>query len=221
VTRALSFPPTPAWVFEDADDSTPYLYYIPYRAIPNLPSVKTVSDDDESVGLHRFRLVPSKPNDEFLLGVDDEIMPHPALTHFHQPLHGITWALTHMSRFMVVDDHRVDTLQKYLTNIVKHPEVALYRQIRIASPRFAPIWQSPMRGALLAVGFVDVGMYAELGCQDFPLSREAVQMVALLSYLLSQWKTKPTAASAPQPEGATDGFGRPGFGRAGTMNGNI
>jgi hypothetical protein len=146
-------------------------------------------------------------------------MPHPALTHFYQPLHGTTWTLTHMSRSMSVDDPSVDTLQKYLSNIIQHPEVTKYRQIRIASPHFAPIWQSPMRGLLLAVGFVDRGMYAELGCQESPLSRERVQDVALLSYLLSEWKTKPTWASlSSQPRGAVDGLGRAGFGLAGTIN---
>jgi hypothetical protein len=204
-----------AWVFEDAHDSTVYLYYIPYRVIPTLPTAPTLSPDS-TIGQHRFSFVPSKPNELFYIGIHDTIMPFPAMTHLHQPLHGVTWTLTHMSRSMIPEDPSVDTLQKYLTNIIEHPEVVKYRQLRVASPRFKPIWQSPMRGLLLAIGFVEQGMYVELGCH-LPLSRERVQEVALLSYLLSEWKYKPTASSVDQPEGA-DGFGRAGFGRAGVIN---
>jgi hypothetical protein len=115
----------------------------------------------------------------------------------------------------------VDTLFKYLTNIVKSPEQVKYRQIRIRSPTFAPIWQSPMRGLLLAVGFVEEQAYAELGC-DQPLPRERIQDLALLTYLLTEWKRKECLQSnsnhqIEQPEGA-DGWGRAGFGRAGQMN---
>ena len=168
--------------------------------------------------MHKFTLVPSKPNDDFLIGVQDDIMPHPGIVHFHQPLLGITWVLTHMSRMMSTDDPRVDTLQKYLKNIMDDPEPVKYRQIRIASKNFAPIWQSPMRGLLHAIGFVEVGAYAELGCADIPLSRDRVQEVALLSYLLTQWRFKPTSDSQLQPAGALDGYGRAGFGRAGSAN---
>lgn len=209
-----------AWVFEDAFDQQPYLYYVPYRTIPTLPSAPTLCPDDET-GQHKFSLVPSKLNDEFLIGIQDDVMPHPGITRFHQPLEGITWTLTHMSRLMIPEDPAVDTLQKYLKNIMEHPETVKYRQLRVASKAFAPIWQSPMRGLLHAVGFVEVGAYAELGCHDFPLSRERVQEVALLSYLLTQWRFKPTAGSLSQPEGAVDGFGRAGYGRAGTINGHM
>jgi cytoskeletal protein RodZ len=206
------------WVFEDANDSTVYLYYIPYRVIPTLPAASTTSPGDGDIGQHKFALTPSKPNDPYMIGIQDDIMPHPASTHFHQPLYGITWTLTHMSRCVPTEDPSVEVLQKYLTNIMNRPEIAKYRQIRIASPRFKPIWESPMRGLLLSIGFVERGRYAELGCHDQPLSRERVQEVALLSYLLSEWKNKPNAVSINQPQGAVDGFGRAGYGRAGTIN---
>jgi hypothetical protein len=153
-----------------------------------------------------------------MIGIQDDIMPHPASTYFHQPLYGITWTLTHMSRCVPTEDPSVEVLQKYLTNIMNRPEIVKYRQIRIASPTFKPIWESPMRGLLLSIGFVERGRYAELGCHDQPLSRERVQEVALLSYLLSEWKNKPNAVSVHQPQGAVDGFGRAGYGRAGTIN---
>ena len=114
----------------------------------------------------------------------------------------------------------VDTLQKYLMNIMNHPDRVKYRQLRIgASSRFQSIWASPLRGLLLAVGFVEVGPYTELGCHDQALSPERVQDVALLSYLLNEWKRKENGAmQQQQPPGAVDGFGRAGFGRAGTIN---
>jgi hypothetical protein len=88
-----------------------------------------------------------------------------------------------------------------------------------------------MKGLLLAVGFIDVGPFAELGCHDEPLSSEWIQDIALLSFLLNEWKNKNLNATTTnngdgqqqeqeqrQPPGATDGFGRAGFGRAGTIN---
>jgi hypothetical protein len=44
-----------------------------------------------------------------------------------------------------------------------------------------------MRGFVLALGFVKEGPYAELGCRGEPLSRDRIQDVALLSYLLTKW----------------------------------
>jgi hypothetical protein len=203
------------WVFEDAETETPYLYYIPYRVIPTLDQVSTVTPEGE--GQHKFSIVPAKPQSPFHIGIQEEVMPFPADVHLNTPLLAITWTLQHMSRMMMImqDD---DTFQKYLTNIINHPEEPKYRQLRIRSPKFAPIWQSPMRGLLLAVGFVEEGPYAELGCALYPLSTERVQDVALLSSMVNQWKEKEkNAMMVEQPEGA-DGFGRAGFGRAGTIN---
>ena len=116
------------------------------------------------------------------------------------------------------------SLLKYLENIVENRYKAKYRQLRIAGKNFSPIWQSPLRGLLLALGFVDVGMYAEFGCSNKPLSSERVQDVALLTYQLKQWQKKENeyhgssgVSSSQQPDGA-DGFGRAGYGRAGTIN---
>ena len=151
-------------------------------------------------------------------------MPFPAMTQLAQPLHAINWTLKHMSRDAMLHptDSSIDTLQKYLLNIMNHPDRVKYRQLRIASPRFRSIWESPLRGLLLAVGFVEEGPYAEIGCQDEPLTSERVQDIALLSYLLNEWKRKSLSSSndshATQPQGAVDGFGRAGFGRAGTIN---
>jgi hypothetical protein len=219
------------WVFEDAETQIPYLYFIPYRVVPTLPDVPTVSaDDDDSDGddIGRFQFSirpPLNTNDPHYISIDETVMPM-GDHHFHNtPLLAITWTLQHMSRMMMTTQecfYMADTLQKYLTNIVNHPEEAKYRQLRLRSPKFAPIWMSPMRGLLLAVGFVEEGAYAELGCAQYPLSRERVQEVALLSYMLNDWKRKQqeqdgAVVSHQQPDGA-DGSGRAGFGRAGEMS---
>lgn len=219
------------WVFQDATASTPYLYYVPYRAIPTIPVAPTIGSDG-SIGLHKFALTNSSSNsssnsDDHLyhIGIRDEIMPFPGISQLHQPLHAVIWTLRHLSRAYATSSHHslfsdVDTLQKYLINILNHPDRPKYRQLRIASDSFRSIWASPLRGLLLAIGFVEVGPCAELGCHDKALSSHRVQDVALLSYLLNEWKWKETESAAlpeQQPHGATDGFGRAGFGRAGAM----
>jgi hypothetical protein len=168
--------------------------------------------------MHKFSLIPSKESDPYLIGVNDTIMPFPALTHFPEPLHGITWTLMHMSRILAPDEPSVSTLQRLLTNIIGHPEIVKYRQLRIASRHVKPIWESPMRGLLLAAGFVEVHGFAEIGCHDRPLPPSRVQELALLSHLLREWLHRDNALMTDQPQGALDGFGRHGFGRAGAIN---
>ena len=176
------------WIFEDADTQTPYLYYIPYQVIPTTHEVPTINS--EGTGQHKFSIMPSK-RPPYYVSIDEKVMPFPAQSNFHTPLLGITWTLQHMSRMaMIPEDPSIDTLQKYLTNIINHPGEPKYRQLRIRSTKFAPIWQSPMRGLLLAVGFVEQGAYAELGCAQFSLSRDRVQEVAVLSHLVNQWRKK-------------------------------
>jgi hypothetical protein len=216
------------WVFEglDANDNpTPYLYYIPYRVIPTLPECPTVTPDDPNTGLHKFAILPAKPNSPFHIRVHDDVLPFPAVVNFTTPLQGITWTLQHMSRLpWSGNDPSLDLLQRYLSNIVNSPETTKYRQLRIGSRTFGSLWNSPLQGLLLAVGFVEVQGYAELGCSEKTLSRDRIQDLALLSYLLAQWGTNEQkraaaagAALPEQPEGA-DGFGRAGFGRVGGMN---
>lgn len=234
-----------AWVFENALDSTPYLYYVPYRVIPTIPTAPTVGDNE--MALHKFKLIPPSSltqwgddPDPFYIGIQDDIMPFPAMKYLNQPLHGINWTLTHMIRNNIItpyssSSYSIDLLQTYLTNIMNHPDKIKYRQIRISNPKFKNvIWDTPMKGLLLAIGFVDVGPFAELGCHDEPLSSEWIQDIALLSYLLNEWKSNNLITTTNttstinngdgqqqeqrQPPGATDGFGRAGFGRAGAIN---
>ena len=153
------------------------------------------------------------------------------------------WTLTHMSRYLAVSSSSellfsyIDTLQKYLSNMMQHPDNLKYRHLRIASPKFQPLWQSPIKGLFLASGFLEVEGYVVYGLLDDSsastsiLSSERIQDLALLSYLVNEWKLKHTTNSSStatatgtgtispqQPTGATDGYGRAGFGRAGTMH---
>ena len=222
------------WVFENAATQTPLLYYVPYRVIPTIPQVPTIAED--GVGRHQFVICPPKHSSSlaspFWVSVKDDVLPFPGIENFPTPASATSWTLNHMSRMMAGFGNTgdplpvINTLIKYFENIVDEPSNTKYRQIRIASKNFAPIWQSQLRGLLLAIGFVDVGMYAELGCASKPLSPERIQDVALLTYQIQEWYAKELSLGAAdsvgaggqqQPEGA-DGFGRAGFGRAGHIN---
>jgi len=217
------------WVFEDATTGKPYLYYIPYRAIPSIPKAPTIGADG-TTGLHKFALVENTDtgSSPYHIGIDDAVLPFPGATVFdNQPLRAIQWTLDQMSRDNNASDDTVlfrsseAVLQKYLLNILKDPSNARYRGIRISSQRFRPIWASSMRGLLLAIGFVEAGAYCTLGLCDACLSKERLQDVALLSYMLSEWARNEESQQQQQqqqPTGASDGFGRAGFGRAGTIN---
>ncbi|VEU35665.1 unnamed protein product [Pseudo-nitzschia multistriata] len=181
------------WVFQDADTAQIYLYYVPFRAIPTTPEVSTIGSDG-TTALHKFALINDWES-AFYIGIQDDVLPFPGTARLQNPLDAINWTLKHMSRanttFNLLPD--LDTLQAYLINVLQHPDRVKYRQLRIASPRFRTIWASPLRGVLLAVGFVEAGPYAELGC-DRPLSSQRLQDVGLLSYLLNEWKEKESAA---------------------------
>jgi hypothetical protein len=232
---------TSAWVFEDALTSTPVLYYVPYRVIPTIPEAPTI-DSDGTTGIHRFALVDTDTTDTFRIGIADDVFPFPGSLHLNEALKAIQWNLRHLSRANAVAVASiapllaVDTLQKYLVNILNDPGEPKYRKLRIASKHFQPIWElSPLRGLLLAAGFVERGGFCTLGYCDNnnnkPLPPHRIQEVALISYLLSEWQRTNENTSnnnnsngsegagqhqQQQPQGS-DGFGRAGFGRAGAM----
>ena len=242
-------------MFEKADTATPLLYYVPYRVIPTVSNAVTIdATDGNGHGMHRFALIdgggsshgrydtdPNATEPEYHIGIDDTILPYPAAQYFRadKPLEGVVWTLTHMSRYLAVSSSSellfsyIDTLQKYLSNMMQHPDNLKYRHLRIASPKFQPLWQSPIKGLFLASGFLEVEGYVVYGLLDDSsastsmLSSERIQDLALLSYLVNEWKLKHTTQSSStatgtpspqQPPGASDGYGRAGFGRAGTMH---
>lgn len=228
------------WVFREAanvgadgttDEQQVLVHYIPYTIIPTLPESPTVDPEDPIVGMHQFTIRPLQTaaiaTYPYIATIDDPALPYPAEHYFKTPTACISWSLMHCRRMMeaqLLDPGMYTTLIKYLTKIVQHPEAAKYRQIRIANPVFHRLWQTPIRGLLLAVGFVECGAYLELGQSgSSPLRRDRVQDVALLlfqveqSQLLTLTGNTNTAVTQQQPLGA-DGFGRAGWGRAGGMN---
>jgi hypothetical protein len=183
--------------------------------------------------MHQFTIRPprleSTAKNPYSVSIDDPTLPFPAEHYLKTPTACISWTLMHcrrMAEAQLLDYGTMyTTLIKYLTKIVQHPEISKYRQIRIANPVFHRLWQTPVRGLLLAVGFVECGAHLELGCgsDSSPLRRDRVQDVALLlfqveqSQLLALNGNANSAVTRQQPMGA-DGFGRAGWGRAGGMN---
>ena len=203
------------WVFCN-EQETVLLHYIPYRVVPTTSQEPTTDPDNPNCGMHRFTIKDPKPNDAvFRCQVDDSVLPYPAADHFPSPEFALDKALLHCFR---MNYHGWATLTTYLSKIVHHPDDSKYRQIRAANKRFATdVWMTPAKGVLLAMGFVEHGAYVELGNAG-ALSRERVQDVSRVLYLLEQWQRYAESGFlSEQPEGA-DGFGRAGYGRAGQMN---
>jgi len=201
------------WVFRDSITDDILLYYIPDRIIPTCEQQPTVDVNDPDVGVHRFDFVPAPPESPHWIRIDDPALPFPAKDHFRSPDHATDWVLLHMHR---TNYSHWDVLVKYLTNILHEPGNPKYRQIRIENPTFhSAVWQTPARGLLFAMGFVEQGIHIELGTTK-RLTKEQVKQLSSLMFSISIWR-KRHELPYEQPAGA-DGFGRAGFGRAGTMS---
>jgi hypothetical protein len=240
----------------DGDEQSVLLHYIPYQILPTLPESPTVDPEDPTVGMHQFTIRPplrlettatttnaATNTNPFSVSIDDPTLPFPAEHYLKTPTACISWTLMHCRRMMEAQQLHPDsytTLIKYLTKIVQHPATAKYRHIRIANPVFQRLWQTPVRGLLLAAGFVECGAHLELGSSGgtsgssgdssgtsdgdgttTPLRRDRVQDVALLLFQVEQSQSLTSgtnnSVAQQQPLGA-DGFGRAGYGRAGGMN---
>lgn len=201
------------WTFRTVDEDV-LLHYIPYRVIPTTKQVPTTDPNDSSVGLHQF--VICRPTwGPYSCSVSDPVLPHPPELALDTPVKAAQWTLQHMTRMGYMGG---ETLAKYLTNVVAHPDNPKYRQIRTAQAKFnAAVWNTAARGLLLACGFVEREAFAELGTME-TLSRERVRDVSTLLFALEQWRMQQGETTVyDQPQGA-DGYGRGGFGRAGQMN---
>jgi hypothetical protein len=201
------------------------LHYIPYRIIPTTDAVPTTSPDDPSVGMHQFTLTTNRRQDDsyWACQVEDPVLPHPASRHFAQHTDtAIAWVLQHMLRTNY-DDYSFTLLLKYLMNILHHPDEGKYRHWRIAASTkfYQHVWNTAARGLLFCLGAVEHGAYCELGNAQ-ALRHERVQDLSQLVLQLQQWqehrKRHEHQGTIAQPEGAEDGYGRAGFGRAGQMN---
>jgi PUB domain/VHL beta domain len=243
------------WVFRDAHTDEVLLHYIPERIIPTCVMDPTVDAENPDVGLQRFIIkdVEMEPDrttmtmitnaTPFVVTVHDPVLPFPARQFLKTQKECIAWMLLHLHR-MQYSNENWNLLTRYLTNIVQHPSNVSYRQIRISNGMFFNnIWNTPARGLLLALGFVERFAYAELGRVPYvPLAdakkkksedtadetsaaivtstmpRDRVQDVAQLLFHMEWWRNKTNeingSAATAQPAGA-DGSGRAGFGIAG------
>jgi hypothetical protein len=200
------------WVFREKDTGDLLCHYIPYKVIPTTEQVPTVDSDDPDVGVHQFSIVsvgqrPQK-DERLICFVQDPVFP----TDIETTQDASAWTFQEMLRMHYM---HIDTVIKYLTNIVLHPAEPKYRQIRIAHKRFfEQVWSTAARGLFLASGFVEEGAHAELGSPG-PLQRERVQDLSTLLFYIEKWKRiQDRPAASEQPTGA-DGYGRANFGRSG------
>lgn len=197
------------WIFREKESGALLCHYIPYKVIPTTHQVPTVDKDEPEIGVHQFAILSlgqRKLTDEGVIcSIADPAFP----THMETPQDAIAWTFQEMSR---CEYPYIDTVAKYLTNIVLHPSESKYRQIRIAHRRFAQqVWNTSARGLFLAAGFVEEGAYAELGSND-GLPRGRVQDLSTLLFYLEKWKRIQDMPIGQQPEGA-DGSGRANYGR--------
>jgi len=205
------------WIFRYKNTGELVLHFVPHKIAPTTEEVPTISPNDSEIGIHRFSITSPRPSSydstsiDETCGVLDPVFP----VHFANPTEAVTWSLHHMTRMNFMS---INLLQKYLTNIMLHPEEKKYRQIRIANATFfRDIWNTAARGLLLAAGFVECGAYAELGSEG-TLPHDRVQELSMILMRLEQWKGKREQEGSlglNQPLGATDGFGRANFGRSG------
>lgn len=217
------------WIFRTAQDnptsgsSTILLHYIPYRVIPTTRLVRTNLANEPTLGVHAFEIhdpappVWGEPITPSCCRVVDKVMPFPSAQYLTTLSAVLDWTLHHVCLRMQWNQYSV--VQKYLTNILEHPDVIRYRQIRLANPHFFHnIWNTSARGLLLAIGFVEHLGYAELGSSE-SLPRELLQRVQTLLLQLNEWQRQCEfeGTQVDQPEGA-DGYGLAGFGRAGALN---
>jgi hypothetical protein len=196
------------WIFREKESGALLCHCIPYKVIPTTHQVPTVNKDEPEIGIHQFAILSlgqRKVTDEGVIcSIADPAFP----THMETPQDAIAWTFQEMSR---CEYPYIDTVAKYLTNIVLHPADSKYRQIRIAHRRFAQqVWNTSARGLFLAAGFVEEGPYAELGSND-GLPRGRVQDLSTLLFYLEKWKRIQDMPLGQQPEGA-DGSGRANYG---------
>lgn len=200
------------WKFRDKDSRAMLCHYIPYKIIPTTHQVPTVDPEEPDIGIHRFAILslgqrPQLDDDGgAICCIVDPVFP----TTIETLQDAAGWSFQEMSR---LNYPYVDSLTKYLTNIVLHPGDTKYRQIRVAHKRFSQhIWNTPARGIFLAAGFVEANGNAELGSSMESLPRARVQELSTILFYLEKWKRIQDSPVVRQPEGA-DGLGRANYGR--------
>lgn len=218
------------WVFrKEQPQGQLLLYYVPYRIIPTTALSRTNLESDPSRGVHRFSIRSAPPYSRDACVVDDPILPYPARDYCPTPTLALQWAVQFAHR---MNYSNWDCLFRCIGAILQHPDQPYYRSFRIANRLFGPqLWQTPARGILLAMGFYENGSHVQVGGgQSSMLSRDRVQELSLWLWKIQQWNEQllqqqqrgegggGEGESEQQPLGAMDGYGRAGYGRAGTIN---
>ncbi len=201
------------WIFRAKETGRMLLYYVPYRVIPVIASQWNANDelhDDYAVGKHQFTITGPK-DDGDLCAVEDKILPFPAATRITSVDQALEFSCQQLERENVLPK----VLLKYLYNIMLEPHESKYRQIRVANKAFFNnVWCNGGRGVLEALGFEEMGAYAEMGPGEgyfLPqdrikdLSSAIVKLEELVKSMEDVSKAKIT-----QPRGA-DGSGRAQF----------
>jgi PUB domain/VHL beta domain len=210
------------WIFctasSESNDEVTLLHYIPYRVIPTTLETPTVDADDTTtdssgvIGTHRFHILNAPSDSVSSCMVRDPVLPHPASMQLASPRKAAEFALLHCVRMNYLG---WAVLLKYIENIVKHPDQPQLRQIRLANPTFSEyVWNTPAKGVLLAMGFIENDAYVEFG-SEVTLSSDTIQEFSILLHMIQMWKSKAEDSEhsvLQQPEGA-DGYGRAGWGR--------
>jgi len=206
------------------------VHFVPYRVIQNTEKVSTL-DQDGRTGIHRFAILSSSRHDNTngasILNIVDPIFPYPS-SEINTVEAAFEWSLRQMER----EESSPRTLLKYLKNIVSKPEMSKYRQIRTANKIFwNEVWITSGRGVLHALGFVENGAYIECGPHDEALPSDRLGDFIKAISELERWmlmqeagggddgQDHESSSQSPiiQPNGA-DGFGRAGYGHAGSLN---
>jgi len=144
------------WVFRDKASQRILLHFVPYRVIPSTTGAVMVGKDT-NLCIHTFSIVSPRLGerdaygevdnapDAYMCGVEDHIFLYPS------------------TKLITIENAvQISICQMY--KIIEHPTKAKYRQIRTSNGTFLKIvWCNSGRGVLHAMGFVENGLYAEMG----------------------------------------------------------
>uniref|UniRef100_A0A7S2XMR4 PUB domain-containing protein n=1 Tax=Attheya septentrionalis TaxID=420275 RepID=A0A7S2XMR4_9STRA len=220
------------WTFRFTHDDTVVCHYVPFRLIPNTRSQCTITDDNAEgnergntspTGVQSFSFLPPRRRETNSSGkacdIVDRIFPVDPVVSIKSVSQAIQWSLDQIDRDNDVEGARM--LLKYLKNILLCPENSKRRKLRVSNVNVSRIWNiAGGRALLLALGFINAGPFIYLGEEENVMSKDRLDQLRHTIQSLETWQIRQEQQieQVPQPEGALDGYGRAGYGRAGHMN---